>query len=68
MRFLMLIIPKGYESQAPGFLPDTKNMEAMMQYNVSLGKAWRPARSEWPPATVGGWSTDHLQGRQAEGH
>ena len=39
MRFMMLIIPKGYESQQPGFLPDTKNMEAMMEYNVSLGKA-----------------------------
>jgi hypothetical protein len=39
MRFMMLIFPKGYESAKPGTLPDAKDMETMMKYNESLGKA-----------------------------
>ena len=39
MRFMMLIIPKGYESAAPGTVPDAKAVEAMMKYNESLQKA-----------------------------
>jgi len=39
MRFMMLMIPKGYESAAPGTLPDAKAIEAMMKYNHDLGKA-----------------------------
>ena len=39
MRFMMLMIPKGYESAAPGTMPDTKRVEAMMKYNESLQKA-----------------------------
>ena len=39
MRFMMLMIPKGYESAAPGTLPDTKAIEKMMEYNYTLGKA-----------------------------
>jgi len=39
MRFMMLMIPKGYESAAPGTLPETKAIEKMMEYNYSLGKA-----------------------------
>ena len=39
MRFMMLMIPKGYESAAPGTLPDAKAVEAMMKYNESLQKA-----------------------------
>ena len=39
MRFMMLIIPKGYEDAAPGTMPDAKAVEAMMKYNESLQKA-----------------------------
>src|SRR6201996_4042625 len=39
MRFMMLMIPKGYENTAPGTLPDAKAVEAMMKYNEALQKA-----------------------------
>lgn len=39
MRFLLLMIPKGYEKAKPGTMPDAKAVEAMMQYNESLRKA-----------------------------
>ncbi len=39
MRFMLLMIPKGYESAAPGAVPDAKQVEAMMKYNQSLQKA-----------------------------
>jgi len=39
MRFMMLMIPKGYETAAPGTVPDAKAVEAMMKYNEQLQKA-----------------------------
>ena len=39
MRFMLLMIPKGYETAAPGTMPDPKAVEAMMKYNESLQKA-----------------------------
>ena len=39
MRFMMLMIPKGYEKAAPGTVPDAKGVAAMMKYNESLQKA-----------------------------
>jgi hypothetical protein len=39
MRFMMLIIPRGYESAKPGTMPDPKAVAAMMAYNESLQKA-----------------------------
>jgi hypothetical protein len=39
MRFMMLMIPKGYESATPGTMPDAKAVSAMMKYNESLQKA-----------------------------
>ena len=39
MRFMMLMIPKGYEKAAPGTVPDAKAVESMMKYNASLQKA-----------------------------
>jgi hypothetical protein len=39
MRFMMLMIPKGYETAPPGEMPDAKAVEAMMKYNESLHKA-----------------------------
>jgi len=39
MRFMMLMIPKGYESAEPGAVPDAEAVEAMMRYNEELQKA-----------------------------
>jgi hypothetical protein len=39
MRFMMLMIPKGYETAEPGTMPDPKAVEAMMKYNEDLQKA-----------------------------
>jgi hypothetical protein len=39
MRFMMLVIPKGYEKAASGTMPDVKAVEAMMKYNEELQKA-----------------------------
>jgi hypothetical protein len=39
MRFMMLMIPKGYESAKPGTVPDAKAVESMMKYNEQLQKA-----------------------------
>ncbi|HCE08015.1 MAG TPA: transcription initiation protein [Oxalobacteraceae bacterium] len=39
MRFMMLMIPKGYENAAPGTMPDAKAVAAMMKYNEELQKA-----------------------------
>ena len=39
MRFMMLMIPKGYESAAPGVMPSAQAVAAMGKYNESLQKA-----------------------------
>ena len=39
MRFMMLMIPKGYEWAAPGTMPDPEAVAAMMEYNESLQQA-----------------------------
>ena len=39
MRFMMLMIPKGYETAEPGTMPDAKAVEAMMKYNEDLQTA-----------------------------
>ena len=39
MRFMMLMIPKGYEKAQPGAMPDAKAVAAMMKYNEALQKA-----------------------------
>ena len=39
MRFMMLMIPKGYEKAAPGAMPDASAVAAMMKYNESLQQA-----------------------------
>jgi hypothetical protein len=36
MRFMMLMIPKGYENAQPGAMPDAKAVEEMIKYNESL--------------------------------
>lgn len=39
MRFMMLMIPKGYESAKAGTMPSADAVAAMMKYNESLKKA-----------------------------
>jgi len=39
MRFMMLMIPKGYETAKPGTMPEAKAVAAMMKYNEELAKA-----------------------------
>jgi hypothetical protein len=39
MRFMMLMIPKGYETAAPGAMPPVEAVVAMMEYNEALKDA-----------------------------
>ena len=39
MRFMMLMIPGGYEKAPPDTVPDAKGVERMMAYNAELEKA-----------------------------
>ena len=39
MRFMMLMIPKGYEAAAPGTMPSADAVAAMMKYNEALKEA-----------------------------
>jgi hypothetical protein len=39
MRFMMIVIPKGYESAAPDAVPSAEAVAKMMEYNQSLQKA-----------------------------
>lgn len=39
MRFMMLMLPKGYGEARPGTMPDPQSVAAMMAYNEQLQKA-----------------------------
>ena len=39
MRFMMLMIPKGYETAAPDAMPTAEAVTAMMKYNEALKQA-----------------------------
>jgi hypothetical protein len=39
MRFMMIMIPKGYERAEPGAMPEADAVAAMMEYNEALHKA-----------------------------
>jgi hypothetical protein len=39
MRFMMLMIPKGYETAEPGAMPSAEAVAAMMKYNEALKDA-----------------------------
>ncbi|RTM07033.1 MAG: YciI family protein [Hyphomicrobiales bacterium] len=39
MRFMMLMIPGGYENAAPDVMPSAEAVEAMMKYNEELKRA-----------------------------
>lgn len=39
MRFMMLVIPKGYETAEPGAVSEADHVAEMMKYNEALAKA-----------------------------
>jgi len=39
MRFMMIVIPKGYEKAKPGAMPDAKLVAEMTKFNESLQKS-----------------------------
>jgi hypothetical protein len=39
MRFMMLVIPRNYETAPPDAVPDVQAVERMMKYNEDLAKA-----------------------------
>ena len=39
MRFMLLVIPKGYDTAAPGTLPPAELVEKMSRFNASLTKS-----------------------------
>jgi hypothetical protein len=39
MRFMLLTIPKGYESAAPGAMPDPAHVTDMMKFNEEMRNA-----------------------------
>jgi hypothetical protein len=39
MRFMMLMIPKGYEAAKPGTMPPAEAVAAMMKYNEAMKEA-----------------------------
>ncbi len=39
MRFMMLMIPKGYETAAPGTMPEADRVAEMMKFNEELQKS-----------------------------
>ena len=39
MRFMLIVIPKGYEKAEPGTMPDAEAVAKMMKFNESLQKA-----------------------------
>lgn len=39
MRFMMIVIPRGYESAAPGAVPSAEAVAKMAEYNKSLQQA-----------------------------
>ena len=48
MRFMMLVIPKGYESAQPDAMPDAEAVAKMMKYNEDAREGRRPAQPRRP--------------------
>src|SRR5262249_23507462 len=54
MRFMMLMIPKGYEQAAPDAVPSKEAGDAVMKYKAELSKAGMlRALDGLPPPAVG---------------
>lgn len=52
MRFMMLLIPEGYEKATPDRMPDPKAVETMMKYNKEL--QCLPVGARRAPSAFGG--------------
>ena len=78
MRFMMLMIPEGYEKAQPDKMPDPEAVAAMMKYNEALREAgvllsldglhppsrWRSGFSFWRSPTARlKWRTGRFPGR-----
>ena len=63
MRFMMMVIPKGYESAAPDAMPGVEAVAKMMEYNKRLQKAGVLLALDglFPPAT--GARISYLDGK-----
>jgi hypothetical protein len=63
MRFMMIVIPKGYESAAPDAMPSVEAVEKMAKYNKSLQQAGVLLALDglFPPAT--GARISYLDGK-----
>jgi hypothetical protein len=54
MRFMMLMIPRGYETATPGTMPEADAVAQMMKYNQALQDAGiRLSCDGRPPPTMG---------------
>jgi hypothetical protein len=63
MRFMMIVIPKGYEKAAPDAVPSAADVSKMMEYNKSLQKSGVLLALDglFPPAT--GVRISYLDGK-----
>jgi hypothetical protein len=57
MRFMMLMIPGGYESVTPDTRPSLEDIERMRKYNEELQKAGVLLALDGlhPPSSIGRW-------------
>lgn len=69
MRFMMLMIPKGYEQAEPGTMPDADAVAEMMKYNEALQQAGvlRALEGLHPPSMGARVSFEDGMPRVAEG-
>ena len=67
MRFMMMVMPKGYESAAPDAVPSAEAVGKMMEYNKSLQRAGVLLALDGllPPSDRG---ADFVRGRQSHGY
>ena len=66
MRFMMLMIPKGYEKAAPGTMPDAKAVAAMIEVQRIPAEGRGPAHTRWLAPALNGRSCLVLR-RKAQG-
>lgn len=66
LRFMMLMIPKGYEQAKPGTMPDAKAVDAMNEVQRVAAEGRRAARARWAPSALDG-RAHFLPRRQGQG-
>jgi hypothetical protein len=54
MRFIMMVVPKGYESATPGTMPDADRVAAVMRYNGLPTEGWCVTRARRTASAVDG--------------